>query len=100
MDADKARPLIEAELQRQGFSAKEWREDPDDGLTAVIGRFEVVHDALEDSGIYLGDEGVLEASVVGAEEYHNVRVWLGFRADGLDSALEVDDMSALEPLDE
>ena len=91
------RERIEEALAREGFTAQEWIEHPDNGLTAVVGRF-VVQTDDEDAGLYGGDEGKLDACVVGAEQYANQRVSWTFTAEGYDEGNEVTDLSVLEPV--
>jgi hypothetical protein len=95
---DRAKEMIEAAVTARGLAVKDWRDDPDDGLTAVLGRFRV---AVEDEreGLYDGDEGVLIASVVGARQYGNERIYFGWTPDGMDEAGEVRDIMALDPID-
>lgn len=96
-DNDRIKQMIESAVAREGYTVEEWRDDPGDGLTGVIGRF-VVAVEDENEGLYEGDEGVLEVSVVGAPQYQNERVWFGFTADGTDGGAEVKDVSTLDPV--
>lgn len=90
---------IEEKCARIGLTVKEWRDDPNDGITAVLGRFECNTDEFEDDGIYSGTVGVVEASVVGAAQYHNQRVWFGYKEDGTDSGQEIDGQAVVDCLD-
>lgn len=89
--------MIDRAVARAGFSVSEWREDPEDGLTGVVGRFVVVTDD-DDNGLYSGDEGELAACLVGAAQYDNQRVAWQFTADGYDGACDVSDLDLLEPV--
>jgi len=93
------RERIEAHCATEGLKIVGWRDDAVDGVTALLGRWVVITDDYEDQGLYLEDEGELSAVVVGAAEYHNQRVHIGFKPDGTDAADEVPDMSALDPID-
>lgn len=84
--------------EAQGFTVSEFYEHPDNGLTGKVGQFEVVNDEYEDDGLYLGDLGELEASVVGAAQYRNERVSFTFIAEGNDAGSEVRDFSCLDPV--
>lgn len=90
--------MIEQRCEREGLAIKSW-ETTDDGETAVLGRFVVATGEYDDDGLYEGDEGVLTACVVGAEQYGNQRVLFSFTADGYDGGNDVRDLSALEPAD-
>ena len=92
------REMIEAAVNGQGFSVKSWVEDPDDGITGVLGRFQVI-DEDEDRGIYDGDEGEVRACVVGSEKYRNQRVYFSFMTDGTDVGNELVDFSLVDPID-
>jgi hypothetical protein len=92
------RERIEQALAREGLTADDWKDDPDDGLTAVIGRYRCVDDD-ERSYAFSEDEGVMSASVVGAEQYHNQRVAFAFLADGTDAAMEIAGFEYYEPID-
>lgn len=94
------RERIEKRCVSEGLRILDWRDDPGDGLTASLGRFEVVTDEYDDDGLYSGDVGKLEASVVGAAQYGNQRVHFGFTPDDSDGATEVTDLSAVEPTDD
>ena len=88
---------IEEFAKHNGFTVLDWREDPDDGLIGVLGRFRVIEED-EDRGLYADDEGELSACVVGAEKYGNQRVALSFTADGYDAGNDVRDPSLLEEI--
>lgn len=90
---------IEQAAAAQGLTIQSWKDDPDDGPTAVFGRYKVITDEYEDNGLYLDDEGELTATVVGAAQYHNERVHFGFTADDVEGAEEVRDLTALDPVD-
>lgn len=90
--------LIAAAIDRQlGRPVAEWRDDPENGITAVIGRYTVTEDD-DEHGLYSGDEGELTACRVGAPEYGNVRVAFSFTTDGLDGGNDVPDPSILDPV--
>jgi hypothetical protein len=89
--------MIDDALKRAGYEARSWGLDEDDDrVRADLGRFVALEDD-EDEGIFEGDLGVLYASVVGAQRYGNERVWFGFMAEGTDVAVDVRDLSILEP---
>lgn len=90
---------IEERLQAEGLTAQGWVDDPDNGVTAKLGRYEVVSDDDEDYGFYSGDEGELSACVVGAAQYNNQRVCFTFILDGNDDGNEVQSLSVLEPVE-
>jgi hypothetical protein len=89
--------MIARYAESHGFTVRGWRDDEENGLTAELGRFRVIEDD-EDRGLYVDDEGRLEACVVGAAEYGNQRVALSFTPDGYDSGNDVYDASVLEEL--
>lgn len=89
------REMIEAACKRHDLKILEWATT-EDGLTAKLGRFLVVHDEYEDDGLLVDDEGELVAEVVGAEEFNNRRVAFTFTADDFDGGLEVPDLDILE----
>jgi hypothetical protein len=95
-DNEREKKMIEAGVIAQGLSVKEWRDDPEEGIVGVIGRFRAIEDD-DQEGIYVDDEGDLEASVVGAQQYNNERVAFVFKADGMDGA-EVRNLGALVDL--
>lgn len=97
MDKEAKVALIEDMAQQQGLTVREWRDDPDDGVQGVLGKFRVTEED-ESRGLYDGDEGTLHATVVGSEEHHNVRVAAIWVAEGNDSGDEVTDLLALEEL--
>jgi hypothetical protein len=92
------RERIEAHCSQHGLKIDGWKEDDENGLTAQLGRWEVVTDEYDDDGLYAGDEGNLTASVVGGAKYGNQRVHVGFTPDESDGAIEVHDISALDPI--
>lgn len=100
MEDAEQRKLIEQAAAEQGYTIAEFYDHAENGLTGKIGRFEVVSNLDEDYGFYDGDEGVLEASVVGAAIYGNVRVAFSFISDGADVGNEVHSFEVLEPLSE
>lgn len=91
--------MIEQRCQKEGLPIQGWDEENENGLTAKLGSFTVVTDDYADDGLYIDDEGTLEACVVGAEEYHNRRVSFSFKTEGMDSSNEVRDLLALDPTD-
>jgi hypothetical protein len=93
--ADETKNLIDRHVARMGHTVREWRDDPDNGLTAVLGQFRVI-DGDEDTGLYEGDEGELTASKVGSEKYGNVNVCYSFTPEGYDGGNDVRDLDSLE----
>jgi hypothetical protein len=92
------RELIEAAVWREGYTVERWDEEHENGLTAFVkGRFRVV-EGNDDVGLYEGDEGTLNACVVGSEQYRNRRVAWGLLVDEYDSNTDVDDLTVLEQL--
>jgi hypothetical protein len=91
------RVMIERFAKSEGLPISSWDAEHENGLTAKLGRARVVEDD-EDHGLYGGDEGELEACVVGSEENRNQRVSLGLIIDGYDEASDVPDISAVEPI--
>lgn len=91
--------MIEERLQSEGLTAQSWVEDTENGLTAKLGRYQVVNDDEEDYGLYAGDEGELSACVVGSAQYGNQRVSFSFTLDDNDEGSEVHSLSVLEPID-
>lgn len=97
---ERIKKMIEDEVSREGLSVRSWREDPLDGLTAVLGQHEVTGDEEEDKGLlYVGNRGTLEACVVGAQQYGNERVMFGLVVEGTNGPEEVYDLSSLSPVD-
>jgi hypothetical protein len=92
------REMIESACASQGLTIQGWATT-DDGHTAQLGRYVVSTPDYEDDGLYEGDEGTLDAVVVGSEKYENRRVSFTFTADGLDGGEEVSDLTALDPVD-
>lgn len=90
--------MIEARCQREGLTIQAWDEEHENGLTAKLGRYTVVTPDYEDDGLYEGDEGELEACVVGAVQYGNQRVSFSFIPDGCDGGPEVRSLYAVESL--
>lgn len=90
--------MIEKHCAQNGYTVRDWVTE-DERPEAVLGRYEVVSDDYEDEGIYLGDTGTVTVAVVGAPEYHNQRVILTFTADGVDGGEEINDLSALDPVE-
>lgn len=91
------RERIEQACQAQGLTIQGWHDDPDQGPTAELGRWEVNNED-EAAGLFEGTAGKLEACVVGAAQYHNERVHFGFVEDGTDGAVEVSDpLTYLDP---
>jgi hypothetical protein len=93
-----SKEMIEKACEREGFEIKEWDEEHENGLTAMLGQFEVVTPDYEDEGLYEGDKGTLMASIVGSEKYRNRRVSFGFMPDGTDGITDVDDITAVDPV--
>lgn len=89
--------MISREVERHGYSVREWR-DGEDGLEGVVGHFRVDRED-EDAGLCDGDEGSLVASIVGAEQYGNRRVHFGLNVKDYDSSYDVSDLDAVEPVD-
>lgn len=66
--------MIERRCASFGFTIQGWYTDPDDDrIAADLGQAQVIEDD-ENTGMYVGDQGKLTASVVGAEQYGNERV--------------------------
>lgn len=86
------REMIEAWLTANGQSVDEWRKDElgERDEAVLAGRWRVVEDVSEDEGPFEDEQGIVLVSCVGDTEYGNLRVHVGFKADGMDSALEVD----------
>lgn len=93
------REMIEARCEQQGLRILSW-SDTEDGETALLGKFVVTTDEEEDYGLYVDDEGILTACVVGAEQYGNRRVCFSFITEGRDCGEEVHDLSALDRIDD
>lgn len=89
--------MIRDAARRHGFEVAEFYEHEDNGLTGKLGRFRVI-EGDDDRGLYEGDEGELEACIVGAVKHNNQRVSFGFTPDGYDSADEVWDFDLLEQI--
>lgn len=92
------RERIEAAVAQQGFTVVSWGTD-DDGAYASLGQFEVTAPDDEDRGIYEGTTGELRASVVGAAEYNNQRVYFAFHEEGMDGGNEVQTLGVLSSVD-
>lgn len=90
--------MIEARCKQEGLTINSWDEEHENGLTAKLGRFVVTTDDDEDYGLYSGDEGELEACVVGSEQYNNRRISFSFVPDGLDGGTEVHYLYVLDPI--
>lgn len=91
--------LIDDEIQSHGFPALAYEEDPESSgeFRANLGRFEVSQED-EDQFLFEGEQGILFASVVGAEKYHNQRVAFFFQADGTDMGDEIVDLGLIRPI--
>lgn len=87
-DIDRAE--IIAACADQGLTVRDWRTDPDDGLTASCGTVTVLVDGDEDMGPFEDDEGELIAQIVGAAEHRNRRVHFSFIGEGMDAGVDVD----------
>lgn len=87
--------MIEAAVSGQGMTVQEWNAE-DGRPVAVLGRYRATADD-EDNGVFEDMEGVMTATVVGAAQYHNERVWFGWRKDGMDTAVEARDPMDFEP---
>lgn len=93
------REMIEAWLRTKGQTAGEWRTGDDGRDEAVLpGKWRVVEDVNAQEGPFEGDEGEAIVSCVGGAEHGNLRVHLGFQAEGFDLPLEVS-LDYLEPVD-
>lgn len=99
MTNDRFRDMIEKRLDDEGYIAESWREG-DDGLEAVVGRFEATSDTGTMGSIFAGERGELTACVVGAQQYNNEHVMFSFTADDTEGGDEITDLSVLEPTDE
>ena len=81
--------LINAWLRAHQLTAERFEQNEDGELVAVMpGRWRVLEDD-EAAGVNEGDEGTLEASMVGAPELGNHRIWYGLRIDGMTDPVEV-----------
>lgn len=92
-----AKQMIERRLESEMLVATEWR-DSEDGPEAVIGRYKVIEELVEDEPPFLNDRGVLSALQVGAEKHGNQRVLFVFTTDGTTGGDEINDLSVLEPI--
>lgn len=79
--------MIENAVNGMSLTIQDWGED-EDGVRAELGRWYALDDGPQEM-FFSGDEGVLIASVVGAQKYGNERVYFGFMADGTDVPQEV-----------
>lgn len=91
-ELQRRRELIERTIASYGYPAKEWGIDDDGDVRADLGRFRVIAND-DDHGLFEGDEGVVFAGVVGAQEYHNESVAFSFQGDDFDSGLPLRDLA-------
>lgn len=92
MDTDKHKQMIQDACDKQAVPIKSWGQDEDYAEPrpqAILGRASAITED-EDRGLYEGCEGELTASVVGAPEHGNERVYFGFMEDGSDCPIEVE----------
>lgn len=94
---ERHKQMIESKLQAESYPAQNWLLDEDGQTVADLGRFRVVEED-DDHGFYAGDEGTIHASVVGSEKYRNERVAYLLLIDGYDSAVDVPDISMVDPI--
>jgi hypothetical protein len=92
--------IIRDRCDEYGLTIDGWRPDEDgedDGRRiAVLGRWTATEDGP--TGMYFaGDAGELTCSLVGAEEYGNLRAAFYFRPDDTEMGEEVADPGELEP---
>lgn len=93
--------MIRDALDEHGWTeGLTWRRGEDGDDEVLVGRFRLVDDVDDEAGPFAGEEGEVIVSVVGAAEYRNQRVYVGFVAEGTDSPGEVRDPSLeLESVD-
>lgn len=96
-EAHRQKAMIEAAAEEHNLTVKDWGED-DDGVRANLGEWYALEDDANE--FYSeGEKGTLIASVVGAQKYHNERVYFGFMPEGSDASEEVRyPLDVLEPV--
>lgn len=90
---DQYKKIIEDSLKVYGYEPEGWVVDDEEERNrpkAIVGRFRITEDD-EENGLFAGTEGVLSVSVVGGEQYNNLRAYWGFTEDGMDAVVEVRD---------
>lgn len=90
---------IERAAESMGYPIAEWRETLNGDTAFFEGEFAVAADD-EERFLYAGDEGHLEATIVGSAELGNERIFWTFVQEGNDDGdgIEVRPLTDLEVL--
>lgn len=81
--------------KKQRLSIKRWAIDEDGDIFAGLGRATVQADD-ERRGLFKGDVGELQVSMVGSETYGNRRIHLGLLNEDVESVYEVPSLDLVE----
>jgi hypothetical protein len=95
---DEVRKLITDACESYEIEIQDFAFDEDNQRAkALLGRWVAIDDAID--GMWqAGEEGELDATVVGAPRYDNVRVDFYFKPDGCEMGMPAQPFETVEPL--